>query len=323
MRVKRVRLSLGIVLLLIGGGFVIFGIITGDLPAAVSKYFSASVSIQKNQNGTSSESQGTDNKIYSPTYSFSQDDDADGLSNAKEIIYSADPQNKDTDGDGYLDGEEVKQGFDPTREGSIRLDKRSGENLTIRYFSWAQQKTGNADPRLTTELVNEFIATQTNTSLDTVTLADSDITIIAPEDEYDALLAYFGELGSVPIPTVASSYFDVAKEAVNDNFENVNKITSQLAVIEGQLRSMKTPKTAATLQKKYVELVVHLERLFGDLYKVKTDPVLLGVNLEKGGKLLPFITDMEKLTKDMLSKYQISPKDIPPRTPTSTQPLSY
>lgn len=42
------------------------------------------------------------------------DGDLDGLSNQEEIeIYGTDPQNPDTDGDQFLDGEEIALGFDP------------------------------------------------------------------------------------------------------------------------------------------------------------------------------------------------------------------
>ena len=43
------------------------------------------------------------------------DDDADqdGLSSVEEEKYGTDPAKADTDGDGYVDGEEVRAGFDP------------------------------------------------------------------------------------------------------------------------------------------------------------------------------------------------------------------
>ena len=43
------------------------------------------------------------------------DSDCDGLINAEEKLYSTDPNNADTDGDGYSDGVEVKSGYDPTK----------------------------------------------------------------------------------------------------------------------------------------------------------------------------------------------------------------
>lgn len=44
-----------------------------------------------------------------------QDSDQDGLSNDEEALYRTDPLNKDTDGDGYMDGVEVESGYDPTK----------------------------------------------------------------------------------------------------------------------------------------------------------------------------------------------------------------
>lgn len=43
------------------------------------------------------------------------DSDCDGLTNAEEKLYGTDPNNPDTDGDGYSDGVEVKSGYDPLK----------------------------------------------------------------------------------------------------------------------------------------------------------------------------------------------------------------
>lgn len=52
----------------------------------------------------------------------SEDSDNDGLTNDDEInIWHTDPNNSDTDGDGYLDGEEVKNGYDPLIAGNAKL----------------------------------------------------------------------------------------------------------------------------------------------------------------------------------------------------------
>ncbi len=42
-----------------------------------------------------------------------KDSDKDGLSDLEERLYHTNPNNPDTDGDGYKDGEEVKNGYDP------------------------------------------------------------------------------------------------------------------------------------------------------------------------------------------------------------------
>lgn len=50
---------------------------------------------------------------------FSSDFDQDGLSDALEPFYGADPANPDSDNDTFLDGEEVKRGYNPMGEGSL------------------------------------------------------------------------------------------------------------------------------------------------------------------------------------------------------------
>src|SRR3989344_8860487 len=53
-------------------------------------------------------------KIFVPVASDSEaDPDNDGLKNWEEKIQKTDPRHPDTDGDGYLDGEEVASGYDP------------------------------------------------------------------------------------------------------------------------------------------------------------------------------------------------------------------
>lgn len=44
------------------------------------------------------------------------DTDQDGLTDARESTIGTDPANPDSDGDGYADGEEVKNGFSPLKK---------------------------------------------------------------------------------------------------------------------------------------------------------------------------------------------------------------
>ncbi len=57
------------------------------------------------------------------------DDDHDGLTNAEENYWGTDPENPDTDGDGFTDGEEVLSGHNPLKKGPDDL-LNSKENLT-------------------------------------------------------------------------------------------------------------------------------------------------------------------------------------------------
>lgn len=71
-------------------------------------------------------------KNLSGTLSFAidEDTDKDGLTNKEESYWNTDFQNPDTDGDGFVDGEEVASGHDPTKHGSD--DKIFTNNLTER-----------------------------------------------------------------------------------------------------------------------------------------------------------------------------------------------
>lgn len=50
---------------------------------------------------------------------MTKDDDGDGLTNQEEFFYNTDPANPDTDGDGFSDGDEVKNGYNPNGAGKL------------------------------------------------------------------------------------------------------------------------------------------------------------------------------------------------------------
>ncbi len=78
------------------------------------------------------------------------DSDQDGLSDEEEKMYKSDPFNRDTDGDGYSDGAEIKSGYDP-------LKPAPGDKI----INTDNQQTGNQvseiDPALS-EFDSEFIS---------------------------------------------------------------------------------------------------------------------------------------------------------------------
>jgi len=57
--------------------------------------------------------------VFCEDYSQYSDADADGISDDEENFWGTDQNNPDTDGDGYLDGEEVENGYDPNGEGKL------------------------------------------------------------------------------------------------------------------------------------------------------------------------------------------------------------
>lgn len=60
------------------------------------------------------------------------DPDHDGLKDWEEKIYQTNPNKSDTDGDGYLDGEEVAAGYDPTKPApNDQLADNSGQTSQL------------------------------------------------------------------------------------------------------------------------------------------------------------------------------------------------
>ncbi|MCK5459559.1 L,D-transpeptidase [Candidatus Parcubacteria bacterium] len=83
------------------------------------------------------------NSGYSPHNSTiikleDSDYDKDGLSDRMELNFHANLINSDTDGDGYLDGDEIKNGYDPLKGNKAKLSKRieinTGEKQELSYF---------------------------------------------------------------------------------------------------------------------------------------------------------------------------------------------
>lgn len=95
------------------------------------------------------------------------DSDKDGLSDYEEVVtYKSNPNNKDTDGDGYFDKAEVDRGYNPAGPGKLEIkpeEKPSAEEKTIVKVSTSNYKF---EPSLIEVGVGEDVRIEL-TSLDT------------------------------------------------------------------------------------------------------------------------------------------------------------
>lgn len=66
------------------------------------------------------------------------DNDNDELSDRMELNFKTDLTNPDTDNDGYKDGEEINNGYDPLKTGDAKLNKKieinTGKEQKLYYF---------------------------------------------------------------------------------------------------------------------------------------------------------------------------------------------
>jgi len=109
------------------------------------------------------------------------DSDQDGLSDQEEKLYGTDPHNPDTDGDGYTDGIEVKNGYDPTKKGPddklikndsllkpAAAEKPADQNMTQAVAQKISALVSTADPTkqdISLEQISSIADDVTNASL--------------------------------------------------------------------------------------------------------------------------------------------------------------
>lgn len=61
------------------------------------------------------------NSIDSPDLELIKDSDNDGLIDVREEFYGTNPYHPDSDGDGYSDGFEILNGYNPMGEGKLMI----------------------------------------------------------------------------------------------------------------------------------------------------------------------------------------------------------
>ncbi|HET8574625.1 MAG TPA: hypothetical protein VFM02_00430 [Candidatus Paceibacterota bacterium] len=96
--------------------------------------------------------------------SLDKDTDGDGLKDWQEILWGTDPKNPDTDGDGTPDGEEVKENRDPTIPGPN--DQLQNSNGTPATSTAAIYASLTPQQQATRNLFARYLALQASGSLD-------------------------------------------------------------------------------------------------------------------------------------------------------------
>ena len=102
----------------------------------------------------SSEQSTTINHISVSGTQDEADTDGDNLKDWEESLWDTDPFNKDTDNDGTLDGQEVKDGRDPLKKGpNDRTESNQASTLTTKESS----VTPNATEALSKDLFSHYL----------------------------------------------------------------------------------------------------------------------------------------------------------------------
>lgn len=94
--------------------FLILGVLGGTIALIIARFRTPATEVSQNPQTSSLPGANTGGQqVVDPT----GDSDVDGLTNADEKLWGANPNNPDTDGDGFKDGEEVSSNHNPTIPG--------------------------------------------------------------------------------------------------------------------------------------------------------------------------------------------------------------
>lgn len=285
-KLKRILI---IFILMIVGFFVVYGTINLFQKKSI-KDLKASPSSQTNP---------SPEKTLALVYSFYNDKDNDGLSDAKEIIYGTDLKKSDTDGDSYLDGDEVKNGYDPTVPGPARLETRQSQNLTIQYFSWVQEKYNIEDPILKKSSINEYLNLNFPKALNLPTISTEDL-IITYNESTETLQEYITNVNNIELPQSFTNYPDLYEKMLIGEMVDIDGILKELTESTNKLHNMRVPTKAIDIHKQYIGIMETLKIIFADLKIAQKDPILIELNIRKGQELAILAGDLKDKKAELL-----------------------
>jgi len=259
---------------------------------------------QTGNDQTASLEQSTETGQTVLSYSFYKDDDLDRLSNAKEIIYGSSINTPDTDGDGYLDGEEVENGYDPIVAGSAKLRERTNLNITIQYFLWLQEKQDIKDPKIESNLIGKFLEDHPE-AIEINYIDKKEIRFVSQDDE-ETVRAYLAELNKISLPEGMVGYKEIAKSYSQDTISLLEDILGKIELAYLDFTYLKTPLSAGKIQQGYLTIIREFSNIFSDLEFYQKDPVKIELNLKKAQKLIELSEEIEKEKLELIKKFKIS-----------------
>ena len=235
--------------------------------------------------------------------------DDDGLPNREESFWNTDPNNPDTDGDGYLDGEEVASGHDPLITGPDDL-LPTDDNLTIKMSQLTlaglvegSLRSGSSNYEQSLNDLADVIADDAINSLQ-IDLAKIDLVLIA-SDKFSQQ-TYIEELS--PVFEELLTVFVKQMSELENNLNNIGAYgmahggvaksfigaSSRYDEIFENLIKINVPKNWEDKHLGIVKLVGELSRASKAVVSGENDPIKAVVGLNKIVQLwmsLPTITE--------------------------------
>ncbi len=235
--------------------------------------------------------------------------DDDGLNNREESFWGSDPNNPDSDGDEYLDGEEVISGHDPLIPGPDDL-LPTNENLTMKMSQLAlaglvegSLKSNNSDYEQSLSDLADIIADDAISGFET-DLSETELKVInADEFSQQNYIEEFSQVYEKLLKTFIEQMFTLennlnnigaygmAHEGVTKSFSSS---ASQYKEIYDKLLKINVPKNWASNHLGVIKLTGELFQANQAVISGGNDPIKAVVGLNKIVQLwevLPGVTE--------------------------------
>src|SRR3989338_6451967 len=250
---------------------------------------------------------------YDPYADENADPDNDGLANWQEKLYRTDLKNPDTDGDGYLDGEEVASGYDATvaspndaLEGTNTAQPRAlPKNLTVYLAQILSQKISSGEITPSESAVADFASDPSipynedviNDALAQIgmrakayfvlpEIKDSEIKISSEPTTYAQIGIYINQMSQAVTPSaelvqLKKLEIDVIKEAVaSKNTKEVGILIDSAQKNLAAIKNITAPKDFADIHKKQIAILLLDEKILQAIEDLGIDPVTAAAGLE-------------------------------------------
>ncbi len=274
-------------------------------------------------------------KFFVPVASDPEaDPDNDGLKNWEEEMYKTDKRNPDTDGDGYLDGEEIVSGYDPTipapndaLEGTDTSTPRPNPtNLTDYLTQLITEKVSSGEIKPvddlnlapdSTLLNNEAIFNEAllqvtkkaNEDFDISKIEIANINISEKETTKEEISRYISEMSKVlnndaVYAEIGMSEAEIISEAVElKEFKNLDKIIEFYDQGVKSIQNITVPKDFVDLHKKQISILKLTNKILKSIRDFEKDPATAAAAIEKYQDLPRIINEFTNELIERIGKY--------------------
>lgn len=250
------------------GGFVVVVIIGGWFLLEQNR--DRDIAINSDQESLNTTN---DLRVFKPGGSY--DSDFDGLTDREERTYGTDPTNPDTDGDTFLDGEEISAGYNP-------LIPSPNDKITdIKAY------LDGIDPEPNIKSPDEL-------SID-----------ISLETGREIVEKYLKET-KTPSALKDSDFFRKAfLEARDGDTKKLDEIIKELKKSYQDIKTVSVPIEALQLHKLTLAMMPALIDLFEDLKMSRTDPLKFLASIKSSQELIPYTIAIQFQITSLIDKYDI------------------